>query len=147
MYKTTSKSMQKGGRDIPRKKPIIRHPRARATEEELRDFNTGETSKDDLLDQLRPVLKRMRGTTKPRPGQLAKLLNAEGWTTAQGRRWDERKVTLLLRLMAEQSARRRTQRAAAAPPKKPSNAASHEREPLSPEEIARRLSALGRIKG
>lgn len=145
MYKTTSKSMQKGmGRDIPRKKPIIRHPRARATEDELREFNTGETPKDVLLDQLRPVLKRLRGSTKPRPGQLAKLLNAEGWTTAQGRRWDERKVTLLLRLLAEQSARRRSLKAKTTPPAKRPSAT--EREPLSPEEVARRLSALGRVK-
>ncbi|MBW0149981.1 MAG: hypothetical protein KXJ53_02115 [Phenylobacterium sp.] len=142
MYKTTSKSMQRGGRDIPRKKPILRHPRARATEDELREFSTGETPQDDLLDQLRPVVKRLRGANNLRPGQLAKLLNAEGWTTAQGRRWDERKVVLLLRLLAEQAARRRTVRATA-----PKPVTANGRAPLSPEEVARRLSVLGGVKG
>lgn len=47
MYKTTSKFMQAGmGRDIPRKKPVVRHYRARATEDELREFNTGDTPQD-----------------------------------------------------------------------------------------------------
>lgn len=142
MYKTTSRFMQTGmGRDIPRKKPVLRHLRARATEDELREFNTGETPQDDLLDQLRPVVKRLRGSKTLRPGQLAKLLNAEGWTTAQGRRWDERRVVLLLRLLGEQAARRRTIKAVASKPVK-----ANEQTSLSPEEVARRLSALGRVK-
>ncbi len=107
MYKAASKFMQAGmGRDIPRKKPVVRHPRARATEDELRDFNTGETPQDDLLDRLRPVVKRLCASKTLTPGQLAKLLNAEGLTTAQGRRWDERRVVLLLRLLSAQKASR-----------------------------------------
>ena len=143
MYKTTSKFMQAGrGRDVPRAKPVIRHPRARATEDELREFNTGETTLDDLLDQLRPVVKRLRVAKGVSPGQLAKLLNAEGWTTAQGRRWNERRVILLLRFLAEQASRRRRVNVVAS-----DTFAGNRRTPLTQEEVARRLSALGRIKG
>lgn len=75
-------------------------------------------------------------------GQLAKLLNAEGWTTAQGRRWNERRVILLLRFLAEQASRRRRVNVVAS-----DTFAGNRRTPLTQEEVARRLSALGRIKG
>jgi hypothetical protein len=89
-------------------KPTMRDRRAKITADELHEFNTAQMPLNVLLDQLRPVIKDLsRGETKPSPGQLAKLLNAKGWKTAQGRLWNERRVILLLRLMAEQSARRR----------------------------------------
>jgi hypothetical protein len=124
MYKTFSRWMQAAAwgwnAQHEKPKPIIRSPRRKITADELREFNTVRMPMNVLLDQLRPVIKDLRRDgTKPSPGQLAKLLNAKGWKTAQGRQWDERRVVLLLWLMAEQSARQRSLKAKAAPKPKP----------------------------
>lgn len=107
MYKTTSKSMQKAtGRDIPRKTPVLRHPNARIIKDELPDFDTAQKPRQALLDELRPVMRRLGN--QERPGLLAKLLNAERWRTSQGRKWNERRVILLLRFLNSNTKRARS---------------------------------------
>ena len=93
--------MQKAnGRDILRRKPHLRSPTARMLKDELLDFNTATKPKKVLLEELRPVVRRLRLNRPMTAGSMAVLLNAEGLRTAQDRRWNERRVILLLRLLS-----------------------------------------------
>lgn len=145
MYKTTSRNLQKvRGRDCSMPKLRPRKVDARATADELLDFTSGDKPFNAHLDEMRLAVKRLRGTTKLRPGQLAKLLNDDGLRTNHGQHWNERRVILLTRLLAEQS-RKRAKAAKALP--NPVVPSATSKAPLSPAEGARRLSVLGRIKG
>jgi hypothetical protein len=142
MYKMASKNLLRTGwRDIPRKKLVLRNPKARATADELLEFETSQKPLQALLNELRPIIKRLRAAGHDRPSKIALKLNAEGRKTAQGRRWSERRVILLLRLLSQGRNRRK------APPKRPAVPSQVVVEKLSsPEEMIRRLIEPGRIK-
>ncbi len=163
MYKSKSKAMLRGAimraNLSPRVKPaelakLAERPiNSKMTDDELIEFNSTAKPRSVLLDELRPVVKPLSGQT---PLQIATRLNADGWKTAQGRRWDARLVFLLLAFLSGKPVPRVTTR-------KPKEAAKRSADrnrrstkgqerpespkPLTQEELARRLSALGRIKG
>ena len=115
MYKSKSEAMLRGtlkrANLSPRIKPaeqakLLERPiNAKMTDDELIEFNSVAKPLSVLLEELRPVVKPLRGQN---PIQIATRLNADGWKTAQGRRWDARLVYLLLAYLSGKPVARTT---------------------------------------
>jgi hypothetical protein len=120
------------------------------TEAEMGHFDNKKVTLADLFGKLEPVVKTYarEGTRKPR--EVADRLNAHGYRTASGSKWTPRLVYFLLRLMFNDSPTSvatkkqpgETRQSVAPRPKIASSPASDD---MSVDEIARRLSRLGRI--
>lgn len=122
---------------VPRKKTPI-------SKQELVHFSFGGRSKDRVLDDLEPVVWKLAENGFRKPADVARLLNKQGIRTACGELWTSQLAWFLLDFLFE---RRRSRKAAMKPEaaRKPVASPSASKEPLSTDEIARRLSALGRI--
>lgn len=130
-------------------KLVERPLNAKITDDELIEFNSLTKPKSVLLNELRPVVKPLTGQ---KPLQIATHLNSAGWKTAQGRRWNARLVTLLLDFLSGKPVARIRRKKPAKPLKQPVERVARDEAPATPGpigqvELARRLSALGRIKG
>lgn len=152
MYKSKSESMKRGAlkrRSVPLtaedrklfKKTVI-------SQQELAHFSFGAITRDILLGQLEPVVNAYVVAGFRAPKEIARLLNKNGVKTACGEQWNAQLAWFLLSFLherrkqrtQERAVKRRTMNISKAPAADPST-------PLTREELARRLGALGRIKG
>lgn len=130
------------------KRPARRKENGRdLTEAETIHFHGPKINVAQLCDRLGPVMKSYArsGTRKPR--DVAVRLNKEGHRTAVGATWTPRLVHFLLALVfSDKSARTGKERPPQAPPSRRSQPPpDRNREPLTQDDIASRLSALGRV--
>lgn len=159
MYKSKSAAMLRGAMKRANLSPrvtsaklakLVERPlNAKITDDELIEFNSLTKPKSVLLNELRPVIKRLSGQEAV---HISTHLNSEGWKTAQGRRWDARLVTLLLDFLSDKPVARIRRMKPVKPLKSPvvdvaRDEAPEALGPASREALARRLGALGRIKG
>lgn len=142
MYKATSATMQRialgsegsSHRRLPR-------PSGPITHDEQQEFGTPGLVRDQFLDELVSIIRRLRQEGHLSTKALSVELNANGCRTALGRRWSPRLVGFLLGFLSRRRKREVQAREHTRHPEHSSN--SHV--PLTNEEIARRLSALGRV--
>jgi hypothetical protein len=120
------------------------------TEAEMVHFNSDAVGLGELFAKLEPIVKAYAQEHTRKPPDVARRLNSEGHRTASGAVWTPRLVRFLLALMFNDSGSRKPAtspnarrsapvRIRVAPPNKP---------PVSmddKDEIAKRLSALGRV--
>jgi len=152
MYKARSASYQRGmgmnDEDRLTEADRAKFKKTKISNEELDHFSFGERTRDVMLDELEPLLRSYAKNGFRLPKDVARLLNKAGVKTACGERWTPQLAWFLQGFLFERREQRRAATAKAAmnpqikrsPPPTPSGQA-----PLSHEELARRLSALGRI--
>ncbi|WP_315792534.1 hypothetical protein [Bradyrhizobium sp. SZCCHNRI1002] len=136
----------KGGliRPLEKKKEEFWGP---MTEAEMVHFNSDAVGLGDLFAKLEPIVKAYAREHTRKPPDVSKRLNAEGHRTAAGDEWTPRLVRFLLALMFNDSGKN------AQPPVGPEAMSGRrsERPETAPvamddkDEIARRLSSLGRV--
>lgn len=144
MYKATSATMQRlalgsegsSHRRLPR-------PSGPITHDEQQEFGIPGLVRDEFLDDLAPAIRDLRRSGHLSTKALAIALNAAGCRTALGRRWNPRLTGFLLGFLSRRRKREAEAREPARSPQRPSPTPS--KVPLTKEEIARRLSALGRV--
>ena len=157
MHKRRSASYQRGmGKsDSP---PLTEADRAkfkktRISSEEISHFSIGDRTRDLLLDELEPHLRVFAVNGFKSPKDVSRLLNKAGVKTARGEPWTPQLVWFLLEMLFQRRQKRRLAKAAAPVHPKPKvtpmpvrrDANQQDRVPLTAEEMARRLSVLGRI--
>ena len=130
---------------FPKKRDYSREP---MTEAEMVHFNSDMVGLGELFAQLGPVVKAYAREHTRKPADVSLRLNAEGYRTAAGELWTPRLTRFLLALMFNDSPRPVGKPGAA--PEKPLRRASAEAKPPvvsmdDKDEIARRLSSLGRV--
>ncbi|MBK5569482.1 MAG: hypothetical protein I8N66_24000 [Ensifer sp. SSB1] len=120
------------------------------TKAEMVHFNNKKVTLADLFGKLEPVVRTYarEGTRKPR--DVAVRLNAQGYKTASGSKWTPRLVYFLLGLMfndkptssTDNEPHGKTRQPAKPRPDATPMATSEE---ISVDEIANRLSRIGRV--
>lgn len=152
MYKSKSEAMQRGALQRARA-PLTAEERklfksnTNISQQELAHFSFGAITRDILLDQLAPIVRAYADAGFGSPKEVARLLNKNGVRTACGEPWNPQLAWFLLgflyqrrkKLAHERQAKLRTMNVSKSPPADPTA-------PLTREELARRLGALGRIK-
>lgn len=137
---------------IINKSRLIKNPARRTderqdmTEAETVHFHGPTINVAQLCDRLGPVVKTYArsGTRKPR--DVAVRLNKDGHRTAAGASWTPRLVHFLLALIFSDTSGRAEKEAPPVPPSPRSQPrVDRNREPLTQDDIASRLSALGRV--
>lgn len=128
-----------------RKPPTSKPARKKApmSAAELVHFSFGGRSKDRVLDDLEPIVRKLADNGFRKPADVARLLNKQAVKTACGELWTIQLAWHLLDLLFERRQQRKADRSSkvsAVPRATPTS-----NTPLSSEEIARRLSALGRV--
>ncbi|WP_316186488.1 hypothetical protein [Bradyrhizobium sp. SZCCHNRI2014] len=133
-------------RAVPNKSDYSREP---MTEFEMIHFNSDAVSLGDLFAKLEPVVKTYAREHTRKPPDVSDRLNSEGHRTADGALWTPRLVRLLLARMFNDFAGGKPsgttngkspgQKAKPAAPKLPTLSMDNK------DEIAKRLSALGRV--
>ncbi|RWP31942.1 hypothetical protein [Mesorhizobium sp.] len=116
------------------------------TTAEMVHYHSKKISVADFCDKLEPIVKTYAraGTRKPR--DVAARLNADGHRTANGSRWTPRLTHFLLGLIFLEPTSPETKRGSIAPlTTTPGEQAPTDKTPLTQTEMARRLSALGRV--
>ncbi|WP_095203801.1 hypothetical protein [Mesorhizobium carmichaelinearum] len=116
------------------------------TEAETVHFHGPKINVAQLCDRLGPVVKTYArsGTRKPR--DVAVRLNKDGYRTAAGAPWTPRLVHFLLTLVFSDTSARAGKEPPPAPPSpRLQPRVDRNREPLTENDIASRLSALGRV--
>jgi hypothetical protein len=119
------------------------------TESEMVHFNSDAVGLGDLFAKVEPIVKAYAREHTRKPPDVSRRLNAEGHRTAAGGAWTPRLVRFLLALMFNDTAR-----ATKAPPvgsgrilrRRPLQAAQPAVAMDDKDELARRLSSLGRVK-
>ncbi|MDX8433272.1 hypothetical protein RFN25_07470 [Mesorhizobium abyssinicae] len=152
-HRPVLESARRAPKTVIGKTRLLKHPAKRKdnvqdlTEAETIHFHGPKINVAQLCDRLGPVVKSYArsGTRKPR--DVAVRLSKEGHRTAVGAPWTPRLVRFLLALVfSDKSARAGKE---APPPASPSQRsqprADRNREPLTQDDIASRLSALGRV--
>lgn len=117
------------------------------TESEMVHFNSDAVGLGDLFAKLEPIVKVYAREHTRKPPDVSRRLNAEGHRTATGDEWTPRLVGFLLALMFNDSGKNAKPAATPRPtsgrrsetPKRPAVAMD------DMDEIARRLSSLGRV--
>lgn len=143
MYKATSATMQRialgsegsSHRRLPR-------PSGPITQDEQQEFGTPGLVRDEFLDDLMPVIRRLRQKGHLSTKALSLELNSAGCRTALGRRWSPRLVGFLLGFLTR---RRKREAKGRQRFRRPERSSAVSCSPLTKEEIARRLAALGRV--
>jgi hypothetical protein len=120
------------------------------TEAEMVHFNSDAVGLGKLFAKLEPIVKAYVQEHTRKPPDVARRLNAEGHHTASGALWTPRLVRFLLALMFNDFASHKPAGAPSARPPGPprASAAPPNVRPVSmqdKDEIAKRLSALGRV--
>lgn len=152
MYKARSASYQRG-MGMNDDGPLTAADRAKfkkteISKEELDHFSFGNRTREVVLDELEPLLRGYAKNGLRKPRDVARLLNKAGVKTACGERWTPQLAWFLLGFLFERREKRRADatKAATKPPiHRPSAPTPSGQAPLTNEELARRLSALGRI--
>jgi hypothetical protein len=161
-----SKSMQRGAvvrdRTFMSKEEFYSGTRIELTEVEVKHFHFGTNDVATFADRLEPTIRLYAKNGFRKPADVSRLLNKENRRTACGEAWTPRLTWFLLKLLFHSDTTTKpplTQKAVAKPPKKvrilrsvakqPRNAPLAVTDPtenrLTADEIARRLSSLGRI--
>lgn len=152
MYKARSASYQRG-MGMNDDGPLTEAERAKfkktkISQQELEHFSFGERTREVILDELEPILRGYAKNGFRLPKDVARLLNRSGMKTACGERWTPQLAWFLQGFLFERREKRRAAAVDAAsgpPPQPPLSPGSSGQAPLSREELARRLSSLGRI--
>jgi hypothetical protein len=169
MYKGRSASMQRGAssrdREVMSKEDFYKGIKIVLTKAERVHFEMGSNDKFTLLDKVEPAVRSYARNGFRRPKDVARLLNKAGVTTACGAKWTPRLAWFLLGFLFDEDTRRKRlarsrkmaseaqltepssgarRKGPAAPRKQPMIIAAN---PLTNEEIARRLAVLGRVRG
>lgn len=152
MYKAKSASMMRGAKIRasvgPRPRVPIPKTNAKTKPSELIQFGETKATRDAFLARLRPVVRQAREAGCSTDSRLATFLNANGWTTASRERWTARRAVVLRRLLYEQhKSAQGVRKAKASSPAAPPKPSPEQDEPLSREELFRRLESLGRVSG
>lgn len=152
MYKGKSKAMMRGAQQRERT-PLTSEERklfkkTKISRQERRHFNFGAVTQDILLEQLAPSVRAYAVAGFGSPKEVARLLNKNGLKTACGEPWNPQLAWFLLGFLYERRKRRAQEKAAKLRTMNISKAPAVDlAAPLTREELARRLSALGRVKG
>jgi hypothetical protein len=152
MYKGTSATMQRlaigGAGSSHQRLPRVSGP---ITDDEQQEFGIPGASRDELLDGLSPVIRRLRGEGHQSTKALSAKLNSEGCRTALDRHWSPRLVGFLIGFLGRRGKRRKAQaeadrqaqdgarRSSKLPP-------ANSKTPLTVEEVARRNAAVARMR-
>jgi len=120
------------------------------TEAEMVHFNSDAVGLGDLFAKLEPIVRAYAREHTRKPPDVSRRLNAEGHRTAAGNAWTPRLVRFLLALMFNDTARAAKAPAVESGPvlprRGPDRAAQRPVAMDDTDEIARRLSSLGRVK-
>nr|CAD6602630.1 hypothetical protein RFYW14_01175 [Pseudorhizobium flavum] len=133
-----------------RKRAPSSTPGSDMTEAEMKHFDNKHVPFAKLFSKLEPAIKSYarEGTRKPK--HVAVRLTSEGFRTADGAKWTPRLVYLLLALMFNEAPRPKVIDIEAGALKKrarrPSNQDKSDPSPLSLDEMAVRLSHLGKVR-
>lgn len=152
MHKSKSESMKRGSLKRNRE-PLTAEDRKHfkkttISQQELAHFSFGAVTQDILLEELEPIVGAYAVAGFRAPKEVARLLNKNGVKTACGEPWNAQLAWFLLSFLHERRKRRAQERAAKRRTMNISKApAADLSAPLTREELARRLGALGRIKG
>lgn len=151
MYKARSASYQRGmgrsgeGLTLADRAQFVK---TQISKEELAHFSFGERTRDAMLDELEPLLRTYARNGFKSPKDVARLLNKAGIKTACGKFWTPQLAWFLQGFLFEKRELRRAtsgQPPMKVPAKSPIPSTTAIRGPLTPDEMARRLSALGRV--
>jgi hypothetical protein len=147
--------MQRGtrihDRDLSLVEIYTKETRPVLSKHERAHFEFGHRDKSSLLDRVRPLVRAYAKAGKRKPRDVSRLLNRDGITTACGAKWTPRLAWFLLSFLFEEPKKtklniRGVVRATSPNTLKRANSKPVlSRAPLSTEEIAKRLAALGRI--
>lgn len=114
------------------------------TQAETAHFHSKKINVAQLCDRLSPVVKSYARSGTRKPPDVAVRLNKDGHRTAAGAPWTPRLVRFLLALIFNESPPpKHDGKAARVPPRRPPPVRSGG--PLTADDIASRLSALGRV--
>lgn len=148
-----AKASTKAKRNV-HKQPKPNHPNNHLpdlSEAEMVHFNNKRVSLSDLFSKLESVVKiyAREGIRKPR--DVSHRLNEQGYKTASGSRWTPRLVYFLLRLMFNEkpstSAERLEDKTKRPEASKKAIVLSPDQTVMSVQEMAKRLSHLGKVVG
>lgn len=116
------------------------------TKGELKHFSFRHRSKEAFLDEFDPLLRICFKNGFTKPNDVARLLNKAGKTTACGQLWTPHLVWFLQRFLFERREKRRTSQAVSpATPTLKAAAPSQRSKDTAAEDMARLLSAIGRV--
>jgi len=138
-------SQPKSRRLIPAFRTNERDSREPMTAAEMAHFNSEKVGLGELFARLEPVVKAYAREHTRKPPDVARRLNADGYRTADGAAWTPRLVRFLLALMFNDFKGHKQTAAPIAklvPKSAPKNLAVSMDDK---DEIARRLSALGKV--
>ena len=152
MYKARSASYQRG-MGMNDDGPLTDADRAKfkktkISRQELEHFSFGARTREAVLDELEPLLRGYAKNGFRLPKDVSRLLNKAGVKTARGEQWTPQLAWFLQGFMFERREKRRAAAAKSAPKppvQRPSPLTPSGQVPLTHEELARRLSALGRV--
>lgn len=163
MYKGKSRSMQRGGtahdRSYMDKNDFYSGTKIELTEAEVNHFHFGANDVASFTAELEPIIRVYAKNGFRKPADVSRLLNKDNRLTACGDPWTPRLAWFLLKLMFEspsnESHRSVGKKRAARLPSgfrtataraESTSARTGPVPPLTKEEIAKRLSAIGRVK-
>lgn len=119
------------------------------TKDEMVHFHSKTLSVDKLCDRLAPIVKRYARDDIRKPREVAVRLNTDKYRTANGSSWTTRLTFFLLALIFEEPATAgKPGQLSGGPDAKsprPRGSVRGSDDPLSPEELVRLLSGLGRV--
>ena len=125
---------------------LARFTKTKISKEELDHFGFGSRTREVVLTELEPLLRGYAKNGFKTPKDVARLLNKAGVKTACGEQWTPQLAWFLLGFLFERREKRRAEMAQPKPlPIKKPVLVTDVRVPLTAEEMARRLSALGRV--
>jgi hypothetical protein len=155
MYKSRSASMQRGMRQHDRDATLVeiytKETLPVLSKHERAHFQFGDRDKNSLLVRVRPLVRAYAKGGHRKPRDVSRLLNRDGLTTACGAKWTPRLAWFLLGFLFEEPKKDKSKNSRIVRAPSPSALrranpiATLGRPPVSTEEIARRLAALGRI--
>lgn len=128
-------------------KAITRPGKARTfdmTRQEMAHFHSKKKSVQQLCDELLPVVRAYAKNGIRKPRQVAEKLNRDGYRTLLGARWTPRLTYFLLGLIFMPSPKSASA-AKVNHATETSGGLTGSSDPMTPEEMARRLSQLGRV--
>jgi hypothetical protein len=155
MYKSRSASMQRsaGKRDrtVNAADAYSKETPPILTKNERLHFGLGDEDKNSFLEQVRPLVRSYAKNGFRKPLDVSRLMNKAHVTTACGSKWTRRLVWFLLYFLFEETKQVKskisseTRRPTSNKPRQTMSMPNNTRPPLTAEEVAKRLAALGRI--
>lgn len=119
--------------------------KAAIAREEHDHFNFGQRTRSVVLEEMGPILRAYAKNGITGSKEVARLLNKAGFKTACGEVWTPRLASILQKFLYEERQARREKATKDRATRSSLSPATPKQAPLSKEELARRLKALGRI--